>query len=537
MSSPIKADLILSGQAVFTGLKDEPHPASIAIIGNRIAAVGTDEEVRPLIGPDTKRIQFQDQLIMPGFHDFHLHIMAGGLALKSVNVFTARSQEEAIEMVRVYAETEPEGSWIIGFKWDSGRWEDKRLPHRSSLDAVFPDQPVILFSLDSHYAWVNSRALQIAGITRDTPNPDYGAIEKDANGEPTGILVEGAISFVTQHAYRLLSRSHKERLLQGFLTAAARFGVTSVNHMYGSAADLDDFTLFREFEESERLTARFHLYPALSGDLEQAKKWRETYASPKLRVSGLKQFLDGVISNSTAFLIDPYSDNPTTRAEPALNPETVKEWVTGADKEGFSIRFHAIGDGAVRLALDAYETARKANGARDSRHSVEHVEVIHPDDLPRFRELGVMASMQPGLLANTGRGLYTSRIGPERAKLAFAVRSLKNAGATLAFGTDFPIDPLNPMHQIHKAVTRTDSSGVDAWNPEQSVSLAEALKAYTYGSAYGTFRENELGTIEAGKLADLVVLDRNLFEVPAERIMETRVRMTMVDGKIVYNGQ
>jgi predicted amidohydrolase YtcJ len=534
MDLPRKADVVLSGNKVFTGLTDGPHPAHIAIIGNKIAAIGTEEDIKPWVGPDTKMHLFKDQLIMPGFHDFHLHIMAGGLALKSVNLFAARSQEEAVAMVRTYAESEPDGAWIIGFKWDSGRWNDKRLPHRFSLDAVSPDRPVILFSLDSHYAWANSKALEIANITRETDNPHYGMIEKDANGEPTGILVEGAIGFVTKHAYDF-SRSQKGQLLQSFLTEAARFGVTSVNNMYGSAATLDDFTLFQEFEEDGNLTARIHLYPALDGDIDRVKKWRETYASQKLRVSGLKQFLDGVISNSTAYLIDPYSDDPTTCPQLAFPPETIKKWVATADKEGFSIRFHAIGDGAVRLALDAYEAAEKSNGVRDSRHSVEHVEVIHPDDIPRFQELGVIASMQPGLLANTERGLYTSRIGEHRAKYAFAIQSLKNAGATMAFSTDFPIDPLNPMHQIHKAVTRVDSSGKDAWNPEQSITLAEALKAYTYGSAYGTFRQDELGTLEVGKLADIVVLDRNLFEIPAEEIMDTRVQLTIADGNIVFN--
>ncbi|MEH7108976.1 amidohydrolase [Bacillus sp. JJ1764] len=529
-----KADVILSSHAVFTGLTNQPYHADIAIIENKIAAIGSKEEIIPYIGPDTKIYDFGNQLILPGFHDFHLHIMAGGLALNSVNLFAARSQAEAIQMVRKYAERNPGDSWIIGFKWDSGRWNDKQPPHRSALDVYFPDRPIVLFSLDSHYAWVNSKALEIAKISSESKDPDYGFIEKDLNGEPTGILVEGAISFVTKHAYDF-SQTQKRQLLQRFLTEAARFGVTSVNNMFGSAATLDDYQMFQEFEKTGNLTTRIHLFPALDGDIKSAKRLRDTYSSKKLRVSGLKQFIDGVISNSTAFLIEPYSDNSSTETKLAHPPETIKRWVVEADQEGFSVRFHAIGDGAVRLALDAYETAKQVNGVRDSRHSVEHVEVIHPDDLPRFHDLGVIASMQPGLLANTERGLYTSRIGEDRAKYAFAIKTLQNAEATIAFGTDFPIDPLNPMHQIHKAVTRLDSSGKQEWNPNEAITLAEALKAYTYGSAYGTFREDELGTLEAGKLADLIVLDRNLFEISEEEIMETQVELTMVDGNIVFN--
>lgn len=534
MSLLRSADVILSSNAVFTGLTNKPHPAEIAIINNKIVAVGSKEEVKAFIGPNTKTYQFKDQLILPGFHDFHLHIMMGGLSLNSLNLFAARSQEEALEMVREYAEANPDEQWIIGFKWDSDRWEDKRRPNRYVLDDVLSSRPIILFSLDNHYAWVNSRALELADITCKTANPYYGIIEKDAKGDPTGILVEEAISFVSTHSFNI-SRTQKRKILQRFLEEAARYGVTSVNNMYGSSVELDDFELFHQLEEEGNLTTRIHLFPALDGDIENAKHLREKYASPTLRVSGLKQFIDGVISNSTAFLLDPYSDNQNEEVQIAFPPETIKKWVKAADKEGFSIRFHAIGDGAVRLALDAYEVAQKTNGVRDSRHSVEHVEVIHPDDISRFQQLGVIASMQPGLLANTERGLYTSRIGKERAKLAFPIRSLKNAGATIALGTDFPIDPLNPMNQIHKAVTRIDSSGKETWNPDECITLADALKAYTQGSAYGTFRERELGTIEAGKLADIIVLDRNLFEIPSGEIKDTEVRLTMVDGKIIFN--
>jgi len=530
-----KADIILSSNAVFTGLLDKPQPGAVAIIDNKIAAIGSKQELEPLIGEKTQVFDYDNQLIMPGFHDFHLHIMMGGLSLDSVNLFDARSEEETVNMVRQFADSRPDEPWIIGFMWDSSYWNDKRLPNRASLDRVFPDRPVLLFHAEGHYTWVNSKALENAGITRDTQNPAYGSIEKDENGEPTGILIEGASELVTRHAY-VFSKRKKMQLFQNFLNEAARFGVTSVNNLFGteSLSMLDDFELFQEFERNGQLSVRIHLFPALNGDLDQAKQLRETFSSNKLRVSGLKQFIDGVITSRTAYLIEPYADQSDTHGHAAFSPETIKEWVIAADQEGFSIRFHAIGDAAIRLALDAFEGAQKVNGARDSRHAVEHVEVVHPNDIARFQQLGVIASMQPNHFALSERGVYTERIGEQREKYVFAIRTLKNAGATLAFGTDFPIDSLNPVRQIYRAVTRIDSGGADVWNPEERITLVEALHAYTFGSAFGTFREHELGTLEVGKLADIAVLDRNLFEIPAEEILDAKVIQTFVDGKIIF---
>jgi predicted amidohydrolase YtcJ len=298
---------------------------------------------------------------------------------------------------------------------------------------------------------------------------------------------------------------------------------------------IEAYDVFKGFEDSGELTARIHLWPALDGDLEHAKQLRARYQSDMLRVSGLKQFIDGVITARTAYLLEPYADQADTRTETSYPPETIKKWVVEADKEGFSIRFHAIGDGAIRLAFDAYEKAQKSNGKRDSRHSIEHVEVIHPDDIHRFKELGVTASMQPDHFAMSERGVYTDRIGAEREKNVFSIHTLQKAGAKLAFGTDFPIDVLNPLLQIYRAVTRIDSSGKTVWHPHERITLAEALKAYTAGSAYGTCREQELGTLEVGKLADIVVLERNLFEVPLEDIPEVKVQVTIVDGNVVYD--
>ncbi|MED4635977.1 amidohydrolase [Peribacillus frigoritolerans] len=527
------ADVIISSNTVFTGLSDQPEPASIAIKDNKIVAIGTEEEIKHCAGAHTKIYQFKDQLIMPGFHDFHLHIMQGAVALNSVNLFAARSEDEALEMIGEFAESKPENQWVIGFTWDAGYWDTQQLPTRHSLDHILPDRPALIFHAEGHYAWVNTKALEIANITRHSENPFYGIIGKDENGEPNGILYEKAMDAVIRHAFNF-SNSQKNEIFSNFLAHAASLGVTAVNDLHGLKT-IESLDVLKEFEDNGKLTTRIHLWPALHGDLGHSKQLRETYQSDKLRVSGLKQFIDGVITARTAYLLEPYADQPETRGETSFPPETIKKWVVDADKEGFSIRFHAIGDGAIRLALDAYEEAQKTNGKRDSRHSVEHIEVIHPDDIHRFSELGVTVSMQPDHLAMSERGVYTEQIGAEREKYVFSINTLQKTGAKLAFGTDFPIDILNPLLQIYRAVTRIDSSGKTVWHPHECITLAEALKAYTSGPAYGTFREQELGTLEAGKLADIIVLERNLFEVLVEEIPDIKVLLTMVDGQVVYD--
>ncbi|KNB72019.1 amidohydrolase [Brevibacillus reuszeri] len=529
------ADLIVSGNAVFTGLTDEPQPASIAIVDNKIIAIGSMEEIMIYKGEETKVYSFEDQLIMPGFHDFHLHAMDGAVAMETATLFSARSEAEALEIIREFAESRPDDPWVIGSVWDAGYWDTKQLPDRHSLDRVVSDRPALMFHAEGHYAWVNSKALEIAGIDRNTENPAFGIIGKDENGEPDGLLYEKAMGAVIRHAYNF-TKEKKRELFKNFLAYASSLGVTAVHDLFAteSLAILTDYDLFKEFEDKGQLTARIHLWPALDGNLDRARQLRETYQTDMLRVSGLKQFIDGVITARTAYLLEPYTDQTDTCGETSFPPETIKKWVVDADKEGFSIRFHAIGDGAIRLAFDAYEEAQKENGKRDSRHSIEHVEVIHPDDIHRFKELDVTASMQPDHFAMSERGVYTERIGAKREQHVFSIHSLQKAGARLAFGTDFPIDILNPLLQVYRAVTRIDSSGVTVWHPEERITLTDALKAYTAGSAYSTFREHELGTLEVGKLADITVLERNLFEIPAEEIPDTKVQLTIVDGKVVF---
>ncbi len=531
------ADSVLYSNAVFTGLADEPFAGGVAVAGKTILAVGTRAELQACIGPDTLVRDFQDRLIMPGFHDFHIHLLLGSLERQGVNLLAAKSEDETARMVKAFADQRPDDPWIIGFSWYHILWDEKRLPHRSTLDKYIPDRPVFLFNAECHGAWLNSKALELAGITRDTPDPAFGEIARDENGEPTGFLYETAMALAKQ-AFTF-PRERRISLMQDFLAHAAKLGVTSVSDMFPLVTmELGDLEMYEEFDQADQLTVRIHFLTELTGDLEQAKRMRETYKSENLQFSGLKNFLDGVPTTYTGYLLEPYADRPDTCGDTLIPKETIESWTVNADREGFRIRYHACGDAAVRLGLDCFAEAQRQNGARDSRHTIEHIEVIHPDDINRFAELGVIASMQPEhLAADTYDGhTYRKRLGPERVKYTWPINTLRKSGATLAFGSDFPVVGLDPMTELYRAVTRLNNDGQPdgGWNPEERISLADALRAYTIGSAYGNFREHELGTLEAGKLADIVVLEQNLFAITPEQIRDTQVALTMMGGRIVY---
>ncbi|MCY9003065.1 amidohydrolase [Peribacillus frigoritolerans] len=535
-----KADIVLSSDAIFTGLTHEPTSGAIAILGDKILSVGSKAEIEPFIGSGTKVFNYGNQLIMPGFHDFHLHIMFSALSLTSINLFEARSAQEVAAKVLEFSKECPEEGWIIGMQWDAGYWHDKQEPHYRILDAVIPDRPVVLFHAEGHYTWVNSKAMELAGVTEEIRDPDFGRYERDKNGLLTGILYEEAQQIVLKEALRL-TQNKKETILKEFLRLLSQYGITSVNDLFAPIDDfLQDYDLFEKLDKQGELTTRFHITPELDGNLDKAQILRNKYVSKKLQFSGLKQFVDGTVTGHTAYFLKPYSDQLDICGHPALNPEVLIDRVVKADELGFRIRFHAIGDAAIRLALDAFEEAVRKNGKRDSRHTVEHIEVIDSDDIERFSKLGVIASMQPDHMGASSREVYSSIIGPEREKNVFLTKSLLNTGASLALGTDFPVSiSLNPMRQIYTAITRVDSSGnpQNTWHPEQKLTLAEALQAYTYGSAHGCFREHELGTIEEGKLADLVVLDRNLFDIPESEVLKAKVELTINDGKVVYKSE
>jgi hypothetical protein len=532
----MKADIMIKGEAVFTGLKDQPEKLSIAIKDNKIIDVDTHDALKKYVGDETRVVDAEDKLVMPGFFDSHIHLMMGSLFNHyAVPLSETVSAEDAAEKVRAYADEHPEAAWIIGSGWDYTAWGDKGFPNRYLLDRYIPDRPVFLIHAEAHYAWVNSKAIEMAGITKDTANPDYGIIHKDENGEPTGILIESAMSLVGKYAYDFPADQSRQ-MLQLFLDHAASLGVTSVSDLYMSRAHehLRGYSVFKEFDEKNQLTVRIHLYPPLNGDLEKAAEYRRTFNSAKLKMAGLKQFIDGVVTGYTAYMLDPYKDKPETRGEIGFSVEQLQEWVTAADKEGYQIRFHTIGDGAVRIGLDLYENAQKENGMRDSRHMLEHIEVVSPQDIPRFKKLGVIPSVQPYHMALMPRESHTERVAEEKFPYLYPNATFFNEGNVMPYSSDYPVVPLNPMLGIYHAVTRKDYTLKDTWNEQEKIPLAQALKAYTYGSACSVFRENEIGTLEKGKLADIIILDRNLFGVPEKEILETKVELTIVDGQVVF---
>lgn len=523
--------LLLKSKAVFTGLANEPHAATIVVNGQKIEAVlPYDAEIE-----GARTIDVGERLITPGLHDAHLHLMFGSMyEHASVNLDQAKNAREAIEILKAFSDKNPDDEWIIGYGWDQTNWDVNEFPHRSDIDAFITDRPVILFHAEGHYTWLNTKGLEVANITKDTVAPPFGEIEKDENGELTGILIETASNLASEYA---LDFPHERRLelFDQFLKLAARLGITSVNDLFASFFEkLNNFSIYGEFEQRGQLTTRIHLYPQLEEDLTRARQLREQFNSDKLQLAGLKEFIDGVVTGHTALMIDPYVDRPETRGEPTKSKEQFQQLVTQADAEGFQIRFHTIGDGAVRFGLDLFEEAQKQNGTRDSRHALEHIEVVSPTDIPRFRQLGVIPSVQPSHLALMPRESHTTRVTEEKYPYIYNIKTLQDSVDHIAFSTDFPITPLDPMKELYYAITRNDFNG-EPWNGKEAVSLADALRGYTLGAAYSTHREQELGTIEPGKFADFAIFESNLFDLTPEQVKEATVSMTIMDGNVIYD--
>ncbi|MEH7386312.1 amidohydrolase [Bacillus sp. JJ1521] len=532
------ADIIIKGNAIFTGNESYPIKGAVVIKDDRILSVSKIENVSDYMGPHTRVIDSGDKLVLPGFHDFHLHLVLGSMFSEFTTLTECSSEEMAAQKMYQYAQENPNEPWILGFGWHHVRWPGKQTPTRHSLDQLISDRPVFLLNEEAHSAWVNSKALKLLNITSETEDPPFGLIERDKYGEPTGFLYETAVKLVAEKAYRF-SEEKQRKLMDAFLKNTAFYGITSVSDMLPLPGfELGTPSFYATYEKKGKLTTRIHFLSALDGDLSKAKSYRELYQSDKLQFSGLKQFIDGVPNTYTGYLIEPYSDRPDTRGGILFEEETYMKWIKEADKEGFRIRLHACGDGAVRFGLDCYEAAQKQNGKRDSRHTIEHIEVIHPDDINRFEELQVIASIQPEhMSAESMEGhTYLDRLGPERSRYTWPIGSLKRSGAPIAFSSDYPVVDMNPMIEIYRAVTRRNADGTpnEGWNPQEKITLAEALQFYTKAPAYGNFRENDLGTLEVGKKADVAILDRNLFSVDVNEILDTKVAMTIMDGKIIY---
>ena len=535
----MKAGILIQGNAIFDSVADEPFPGFVAIRDNRIINVGPLTDAPDYTDSNTLVIDAGDRLVMPGFHDSHTHLLLAGMYKSCVNLGTARSEEEAAEMTWKFEQQHPSEGWIYGFSWYQVFWDKKDLPTKASLDRYFPDRPVFLVNAEAHGAWVNSKALEIAGITKETENPYGGTIERLPDGEPSGFLEETAVAFVSRHCLRFDPKREKH-FLKTFMESAAPLGITSlvdVQPYFGT--NMGNLETYRELEKSGEMTARVHVATDLFGDMEQAAKDAASCTGDRLRANLAKQFVDGVFVNHTALVLEEYNDAPGNTGFQLSELSSIEAGILAAHKNGISVKIHALGDRAVRFTLDCYEKAIKTYGRNQARHAIEHIELVSEEDIPRFRELNVIPSMQPehlGLVPRWEDEEYRSALGEERAATTWRFKTLLDTAGVIAFGSDCPVVDNNPFYGLHRGQTRLHDDGLPAggWNPTEKLTLAELIKGYTIGSAYGVSREAELGTLEAGKLADLIIVSGNLFEMSPEEVRGASVDLTIMDGKIIY---
>ncbi len=532
-----EADLVIVNARVRTMDAARPAAEAVAVYGRRITAVGTNAEVRALAGPKTRVIDAKGALVLPGFNDAHVHFLSGGFQLSSVDLRDASTPQEFAERIRRFNDKLPKGRWITGGDWDHERWPSVNgvapLPTRELIDAFTLDRAVFVNRLDGHMALANSYALKLAGVTRETQDPPGGQIVRDPKtGEPTGVLKDAAMSFV----WKVAPEASFEEKLEAARAAsahAAEHGVTSVQDMSAG----DDVGVYQTLLERGELKTRVYAVSPLPDWQRLARVGvRRAFGGDMLRIGGLKGFADGSLGSTTALFFEPYLDAPNTSGlGDGFAEGEMQKFVEGADRAGLQVFIHAIGDRANDAILNIYEQVEKQNGPRDRRFRIEHAQHLRPQDIPRFGRDHVVASMQPYHCIDDGRWAE-KRIGRERAKSTYAFRSLLDAGAVLAFGSDWSVAPLDPVMGIYAAATRRtlDGKNPGGWVPEQKITVEEAVRAYTVGSAYGEFAEGVKGTITPGKLADLVILDRDIFNIDPAEIEKVKVRMTIVDGRVVY---
>lgn len=538
---PRAVDLLITGAPVYTLDAPRRWAEAVAVADGRVVAVGSAEDVGRLVGPNTHVVEPAGGIVLPGFQDAHLHPVTGGLARMRCYLHDAQTADECLETVRRYADGNPEHEWIVGGGWSMDSFPGGT-PDRGSLDAVVPDRPVYLRNRDGHGAWVNSRALELAGITAATADPGDGRIERLASGEPQGTLHEGAKDIVE----RLLPEPTQADLEAAILRAQEELHALGITAWQEASVEPESLAAYRAVAERGELTMR------TEGNLRWTRERGEEQIADmiarraegrvgRLRVRGAKIFQDGVAENFTAALLDSYlgaDGRPTGNTGLGMHePEELARMVTLLDAEGFQVHIHAIGDRAVRESLDTIETAQTANGARDARHHLAHIQFVHPADVPRFRELAVVANAQPYWACREGyvTELTEPFVGPERSGWMYPFGSLRRAGAALAFGSDWTVSTPDPL-QIMEVAVRRIHPGAEAAPllPAEALDLPAALAAATIGSAYVNFLDAETGSIEVGKAADLVVLDRNLFEIEGGRVSEARVLLTLVAGEAVY---
>jgi predicted amidohydrolase YtcJ len=529
------ASLVLQNGKIWTVNDAQPRAQAVACLGSRIVAVGSNDEIRKWIGAGTEVLDLGGKLVLPGFNDAHVHFFSGGENLASVQLRDAKSEDEFRKRIAEFAAKQPVGRWITGGDWDHENWTPARLPTRQLIDAVTAGHSVFVNRLDGHMALANLQALQLAGITRDTPDPPGGTIVRDAAGEPTGVLKDAAM----ERMYRAIPAPSDDQIADAVRAAmryAAENGVTSVQDMSAAPEILRVYqTLLARGELTVRISGH---QPLATWQRLAAVGLHADFGGEKLHIGGLKGFADGSLGSTTALFFEPYLDAPNTAglANSEMIPESrMQKHILDADRAGLQVAVHAIGDKANHIVLGMYEEAERQNGPRDRRFRIEHAQHLRMDDIPRFGKLHVIASMQPYHSIDDGRWAE-KRIGPERAKGTYAFRALLDSGAVLAFGSDWDVAPMVPLMGIYAAATRRtlDGKHPDGWIPEQKITVAESIRAYTMGSAYASFDENIKGSIKPGKLADMVVVSDDILNVPPVQIEKTRVETTVFDGKVIY---
>ena len=526
----ILAAVILTNGKIWTGNAQRPWAEAVAIEGNRIVAVGSSAD----IGRNGTIIDLKGRLAVPGFIDNHTHFIDGGFELSRVQLRDAATPQEFARRIGEYAKRVGPGKWITGGEWDHTIWNPASLPTRQLIDAVTPQNPVFVSRLDGHMALANSVALKMSGVTRDTPDPAGGTIVRDANGEPTGVLKDAAQSFVDRV---MPSASTDDRVAAGRagLAEAARFGVTAFVDMSGGSGAFEDLRAYQRLEKSGDLTARVYLFtPVLEYQRMQSSGIEKAFGSDRLRIGGLKGFADGSLGSATAAMFEPFSDDPKNRGltMQAMTDGRMKAAVTDADAHNLQIAIHAIGDRANDEVLKIFESIANV---RERRFRIEHAQHLNPDLIKRFAADRVVASMQPYHAIDDGRWAEP-KLGHERSRWTYAFRSLIDAGATLTFGSDWTVAPLNPILGIYAAVTRRtlDGKNPNGWIPEQKITVEEALRCYTANNAWAMFRENEIGKIAPGMFADIAVLSDNLFTIAREKIESAKVDLTIFDGRVIF---
>lgn len=541
-AAPVAADLVLRNGKIWTVNKAQPQVEALAAWRGRILAVGSDADVRPLIGPKTKVIDLQGRRVVPGFHDSHLHLLSGGRRLAQVALKDAKDEAEFGRRLREFDQKLPRDRWLLGGNWDHDRTFGGKLPTAEMIDRYVPDRPVFLSRYDGHMAIVNSRVLKMAGITAATRDPTGGVIVRKPGGkEPTGVLRDTAMGLVGVLVPRATEGEIAEAI-RAALAEARRYGVTSVQDMDGSDAVTRRILLrvLQEMRRSGNLTVRIRLYWPL-------RSWKGLadvgiaigFGDEWIQLGSLKDFIDGSLGSSTAKMFEPYRNEPGSTGLFFTPLSRLRDDILAADRAGLGVAVHAIGDRGNAELLDIFAEVGKKNGPRDRRLRVEHAQHLRPQDYRRFAELGVVASMQPYHIIDDGRWAE-GRIGKQRCASSYALRSLLDVGAKVAFGSDWSVAPLDPLLGIDAAVNRRtlDGKHPGGWFPEQRITVPEAVEAYTLTSAYAAFQEKDRGSLEVGKLADLVVLSRDIL-APAERdhIARARVLLTVVGGRVVYEAR